>query len=83
MLADLASLGLIPRVKLETLILRLTRPSRGGIFLQPQETESSRTTGNHSSPESLRQLPHYIEIVDLILPEGIEEVERAVAAKCS
>ena len=81
-LEDLDSLGLIPRVNLKLLLERLTLPSRGGIFFQHQVTETPRSTGRVAA-QLLRDLPYYmyIEIVNIILPEGMQEIHRANAAQ--
>ena len=79
-LEDLDSLGLIPRVNLKLLLERLTLPSRGGIFFQSQVNETPRSTGRVAA-QLLRDLPYYKEIVNIILPEGMQEVHRANAAQ--
>ena len=81
-LEDLDSLGLIPRVNLKLLLERLTLPSRGGIFFQSQVNETPRSTGRVAA-HLLRDLPYYIEIVNIILPEGMQEVHRANAAQAT
>ena len=78
-LEDLDSLGLIPRVNLKLLLERLTLPSRGGIFFQQQVTENP--SQHRTRAQLLRDLPYYMEIVNIILPEGMQEVHRANAAQ--
>ena len=78
----LDDLALIPRVNLKLLLERLTLPSRGGIFFQSQVNETPRSTGRVAA-HLLRDLPYYIEIVNIILPEGMQEVHRANAAQAT
>ena len=68
----LDDLALIPRVNLKLLLERLTLPSRGGIFFQSQVNETPRSTGRVAA-QLLRDLPYYKEIVNIILPEGMQE----------
>ena len=67
----LDDLALIPRVNLKLLLERLTLPSRGGIFFQQQVTENP--SQHRTRAQLLRDLPYYKEIVNIILPEGMQE----------